>query len=1387
MAEAQGPGRGANKANTNTKREGGGRNPGGRRRGGGKERGRGGGGGGDQQHQQQQQGKQQQGKQGSSRKEGGEVRGDQAKTKGNQAKPVSGGGRRERNRNRQQQQQQQQQQRGDGAGGRNQTQTQHQGGRGKGVGGQEQHQHQQQKGGGATGGQKKSGGRSRNRGPKQQQPPREDPNARAAARKERERREAEERERERLRLEREEAEREAKRRAEDAADRIRSHLASLKDACSRLEASADLSRRRAELRAANSKPARPTERELTKLDSSVKRNTTLNKKLRCVTEETKESVLADVSRANQRKYVTEAAAAVGEVLFKQKDVSAVAEVCSAMHSKYDEFASALLPQLAKVARGEVGQEGLTLTRKRNALRLIVELLVVGVHTNAGPLERMVEEICEDVGEVSTAEEEEQQQEQQQEVDQRAQNALAMLATFAKHGREEVLGTPSPAPALGPEPEDGDYEEGAGAEGGCPTREEVAKARARLGEAGDAAASGGGGGGSASWLPEDSRARLRDLVLRAYGVGVGRLASRCLLLRRMEQSNRRVLHVKGELTDTQRERVEQARKVFDSLQRSVASLADSLGEDLPPLPEEELTRVADGGSEGVVVARMAAGSGEDAEGGAFDDEETRAFYEDLPDIRAQLPDVLVASSSQAPAAPAKPGEGGQQLEEEGNLRQDQQLKLEDLLNLLRSCGNKEAADSCSLELCYLGLRSVRKRVTKELFSCPRQRLDLLPHFSRVCANLTRVHLDVGPSLVRQLEEEFAELSANTSLHKDESRVRNARFIGELTKFRVFPFSSTFACVRTLLDDFGQKAIETLCVLLETCGRFLYRTPETAVRMANVLEVLTKKRKTRNLDPRSESALENAYFATKPPEKSVTVAELPPLHRYCEHLVFARLARGVDREVARQCRKLPLHDPECRDFLLQTLLSVTSVRVACIPLLASVVSQLSRYQDDLAVDYVDAVLEEVHSGLRRDDCTEHQRRVSYAILLGEVLNARLVDAPVVLQTLYIILLQTKAGEQNTQVPAEGGSKGEAKAGKGKARYVRGDRVSALFRARLVLVLLTTCGRTLQRRATAARLDYFLLRFQHFVLQLGGLPYELQYDVQALFKQLRPRMPVYSSLEECAEAVEAAGRERPTDLLRFLQDRKSGEVAASLRAVQEDTDTEEEEPSETDEDEDEREEVSESEEEEAARQEVDDAQAALGSDTDESGTYSDTDSSSGEEEEEEEEEEVLVNRNLDHLKPSREEEERLEREFEQMMQESLSTAKFAAKPSNANLPSANRAVLNKFRHQHGSGHQGGAAASDALSSSGAGQASGTTTHVQFQVMLKKGTKAAVRDLQVPREAMIAQANDARRQEEAAEKMEIKRLVLEASEREEGPVQLRKYAVQPARPLRTKPTERW
>ena len=64
-------------------------------------------------------------------------------------------------------------------------------------------------------------------------------------------------------------------------------------------------------------------------------------------------------------------------------------------------------------------------------------------------------------------------------------------------------------------------------------------------------------------------------------------------------------------------------------------------------------------------------------------------------------------------------------------------------------------------------------------------------------------------------------------------QNARYIGELTKFGLFSASTTFAVLKTLLDDFTPGSIETLCHLLETCGRFLHRTTTTAQRMSNMV--------------------------------------------------------------------------------------------------------------------------------------------------------------------------------------------------------------------------------------------------------------------------------------------------------------------------------------------------------------------------------------------------------------------------------------------------------------------------------------------------------------------------------------------------------------------------
>ena len=70
---------------------------------------------------------------------------------------------------------------------------------------------------------------------------------------------------------------------------------------------------------------------------------------------------------------------------------------------------------------------------------------------------------------------------------------------------------------------------------------------------------------------------------------------------------------------------------------------------------------------------------------------------------------------------------------------------------------------------------------------------------------------------------------------EARLRNARYLAELAKFRVASFGTVFSALKTLLDDFAGHNVDAAAALVEAAGRFLYRLPETHMRMANMLDV------------------------------------------------------------------------------------------------------------------------------------------------------------------------------------------------------------------------------------------------------------------------------------------------------------------------------------------------------------------------------------------------------------------------------------------------------------------------------------------------------------------------------------------------------------------------
>lgn len=79
----------------------------------------------------------------------------------------------------------------------------------------------------------------------------------------------------------------------------------------------------------------------------------------------------------------------------------------------------------------------------------------------------------------------------------------------------------------------------------------------------------------------------------------------------------------------------------------------------------------------------------------------------------------------------------------------------------------------------------------------------------------------------------------------------------------------------------------------------------------------------------------------------------------------------------------------------------VKYGSIHLLAIVVSALYRYHQDFVIGIVDNVLESITLGLELNDFKFNQKRIAEVKYLGELYNYKMVDSPVIFDTLYRII--------------------------------------------------------------------------------------------------------------------------------------------------------------------------------------------------------------------------------------------------------------------------------------------------------------------------------------------------------------------------------------------------
>ena len=116
------------------------------------------------------------------------------------------------------------------------------------------------------------------------------------------------------------------------------------------------------------------------------------------------------------------------------------------------------------------------------------------------------------------------------------------------------------------------------------------------------------------------------------------------------------------------------------------------------------------------------------------------------------------------------------------------------------------------------------------------------------------------------------------------------------------------IQRCIEDFAHHNIDIACAILETCGRFLLRLPETKVRTQNTLDTLIRVKNNRNLDPQTESLIEDTYYCCIPPpdktkeERQKKSLARGPLKEYIRHLLYQELTNQTANLVAKQLRKL-----------------------------------------------------------------------------------------------------------------------------------------------------------------------------------------------------------------------------------------------------------------------------------------------------------------------------------------------------------------------------------------------------------------------------------------------------------------------------------------------------
>ncbi|KAJ3048469.1 hypothetical protein HK097_010505 [Rhizophlyctis rosea] len=1121
--------------------------------------------------------------------------------------------------------------------------------------------------------------------------------------------------------------------------------------------------------------SRPDPDSYKNLDGSIKKNTSFIKKIRNgQTNDQLQNLIKDVTSLKLEKYLSEVVTAIAESWTRLKtsaDIWAATEVCSLLHQRFapNVFADPLLGTILKgfahvpdgkdmTPEGREKEETQRLTRQRSTLRLLTELYIVGLARDApdgkeGLIVRILKQLLIN--------------------DKDAMSNISLAVTFVRYYGDQFLGKIIKG------------RRGSGMVSAT-TEQPPATTNAAAGHESDPVSGNETSRSSTVWclvyaayaaedlnvqeqveslVPQDIRTKVKIILVEYFETAARQLVRAHKHIRKEERRNHEFYIARGEIYEDRQDRYEKGLKAYEKLFSNVQTLAEYLEQEMPPLPEDEsVTRLA--GGIGILEGGKTVQE-KDSTSGPWEDEDAKAFYENLVDLKhfvpavflgVKKPDAEQGEKDQAEAGPEVADEeqlnekldvidiedvdedaqedgddaaqeeeptGGDEAEEiqEPSFEMDddadeddkskvlppsEKVALDSLLTRLSNAMNRDSIDQIATDFAYLNSKAARGKLLRTLIAVPRTRLDLLPYYGRLVATLNPYMPDIGTKLVDSLEQSF---------HYHQKR-KNQVFIEEKIKRRCSPTISKNIRFIGELAKFklapNHVVFHCLKVLLED---FKFHNIELA---CNLLET-------------------SGRFLFKMPETHTRTSN------YLDILNKKKAMKYIDSRQA---------------------LMIENAYYACNPPERSAMSQKHREPVELYMRkliYFDLTRKNVDKILKQfrkfnwDDPTTRQciTKLFHKIWKVKFSHLHLMAAlaselsryypefgvGVVDNTLEEIRVGMEAnlfkwnqrriatvkflGELYNYRMVDSGVVFETlyllvRFGHENGVPMPGvsspiDATHDFFRVRLCCTLLDTCGQCFDRGSTAKKLDQFLVFLQMYILTKIRPPMDVDFLISETFELLRPNMKHLESYEEAVQEVNRIAME---------QREAAGAPGAANGIAEEDSDD--------DEDEDEDEEGG-----GGPRR----GGSPVGDENDE-----DAASEHSSRVVDMESDEVVV-----HLPPQEEEEDDgydddFEKEFSKVMQESLESRKHERKPAVFDV-----AIPRRVKEQVSSA-AGGGEESDAAEGEG---------EVTFMLLTKKGSKQQAKVMAVPADSDFVRSTRSKLEAEQEEKLQLKRLVLNYEER--------------------------